>query len=283
MNLEWNEKIPWIKHMKIVQKGILIASLILFISCNPEYRLYKRVGGEHLHLKSANKELFWFNGVHGNDPKNPMFNDIKTEFQQFNPDVVLVEGHANLVNLSDELSAKKSGENVYVGFLAKESGKVCMDIEPSDAEVNEYLIKLYGKKDVLTMYLIRQMVQWQREKNSDNEFEKRVIDYLTWENKNIGYFTGEITLDQVSELLMPHSNLNLINNSNWIDFNAKEYIYFSENQISKIYNDISNVRNQYLLKVIKKNLTNYNKIFIMMGFDHAKEVKKELFNIFGAK
>ena len=283
MNLEWNEKMSWIKHMKIVQKGILITSLILFISCNPEYRLYKRVGGEHLHLKSNNKELFWFNGVHGNDPKNPMFNDIKTEFQQFNPDVVLVEGHANLVNPSDELSAKKSGENVYVGFLATESGIVCKDIEPSDVEVNEYLIKLYGKKDVLTMYLIRQMVQWQREKNSDNEFEKQVIDYLTWENKKIGYFTGEITLDQVSELLKTHSKLSSINNSNWDNFNAKEYIYFSENQISKIYNDISNVRNQYLLKLIKKNLTNYNKIFIMMGFDHAKEVKKELLDIFEAK
>lgn len=265
------------------RKVVLITVIIFLTSCNSESRLYKRVGGEHLHLKSNDKELFWFNGIHGHDPKNPMFNDIKTEFQQYKPDLVLVEGHADANSHKDEVSAIKSGENHYVSFLAKKNGIECYDIEPTDAKVNIFLLDKYSKKDVLTMYLIRQMVQWKRKRKNEIDFEKQVVDYLSWEDENIGYFNQEITLERVSELLKPHTNLDHINNANWTDFKAKEYIYFSENRINTIYNDISSFRNKHLLFVINKKLKDYDKIFIMMGFDHAEEIKKELLEIFETK
>lgn len=255
-------------------------ALIILMGCRSEYKLYKRVGGEHLKLKSNGKELFWFNGIHGNNPKNPMFNEIKVEFQEFAPEAVLVEGHANTVTHKDDLSARKSGESEYVCFLAQEYEINCYDIEPADSSVNKYLIGKYGKKDVLTMYLIRQMVQWNRLKKKEVNFEKKVVDYLIWEDKHIGYFNQEITLKQVSELLEPYTNLENLDNENWTEFNAKNYIYFSTNHINTIYNDISNYRNDYLLTVIRQKMVEYDKIFIMMGFDHAKEVQKKLFEIY---
>ncbi len=265
-----------VKNWQLVFVSILLAS----VSCNSEYRLYQRVGGDHLHLKSGNKELFWFNGIHGNDPKNKMFNEINEELRKFSPDAVLVEGHANRYTHKDELSAIRSGESEYVSFLAREDNIACFDIEPSDSLVNRYLIEKYGKKDVLTMYLIRQMVQWNRSKKNKTDFEQQVIEYLTWEDSHIGYFGRKITMESVTELLKPHTDFESINNDNWYDFDAKKYIYFSSNRISIIYNDISNFRNEYLLSIIRQKKSEYDKVFIMMGFDHAKEVEKEIIEIY---
>lgn len=97
--------------------------------------------------------------MHGSNPNNPMFKDIKNEFQKFKPEFVLVEGNANYNIPQDSLSAKKKGESVYVAFLAKQNMIPCQSSEPSDSCLNDFLMKKYRKEDILTMYIIRQMVQ----------------------------------------------------------------------------------------------------------------------------
>ncbi len=260
---------------------ISILSLTL-LGCNSEIRTYKRVGGNHLHLKTGNKELFWFSGIHGYNPENPMFRDIKEEFNSFKPDIVLVEGHFNDERFEDEISAIKSGESAYVSYLAMQNKLPCSDVEPPDSNLNKYLISKYGKRNVLTMYLIRQMIQWSRSpKNMD--FEEIIIAYVKWEDENIGYFNDEITLDKISLLLEPHTNTDKIDNSNWLTFDAKKYLYFSENEISRVYNETLNYRNIYLVDLIENKKSEYDRIFIMMGFDHAKEVNESLAKIYKNK
>lgn len=261
--------------MRIFSFYLLIAFLVL-TSCQSEKRIYKRVGGDHLHLKAKNKELFWFSGMHGSNPKNPMFADIKREFESFSPHLVFVEGHANKSIYENELDAIRNGESAYVSFLARNNGITCLDIEPNDSIINHYLFRKYGKEEVLSMYLIRQMIQWGRNKNKDFNFEEQVISYINWENSNIGHFNKEITLDMVSKLLNPYSGIQSINNQNWRNFDAKTYLYFSDNKISEVYNAISEYRNIYLVDVIKESISKYDKIFVMMGFDHAKEMNAEL-------
>lgn len=263
--------------LKLVKLVFLFA---IIASCNTEIRTYKRVGGVHLHLKSAKKELFWFNGIHGNNPKNPMFNDIKTELKKFKPSAVFVEGHFHISKHKDELSAIKSGECSYVAFLSKSDKIDCFNIEPTDSALNAHLIRKFSKKEVITMYLIRQMVQWGRNKKKIADFEKTAIDYLKWENKTIGFFNDEITQESISDLLNPHSKMENINNTNWEQFDAKKYLYFSKNKINKVYEETSNYRNIYMVEEIGRKLKDYDRVFIMMGFDHAKEMKSEIVNIF---
>jgi hypothetical protein len=258
----------------------LIIALLLLAGCNSGYRLYKRVGGDHLRLFSPNKELFWFKGVHCNDPKNLMFTDINTEFSQFNPDLVLVEGQSCLLKYGDELSAIKAGESNYTVYLAQQNGIECEDLEPSDSDLIDYLTTKYTKREVLTMYLIRQMIQWSRDKKGSSDFEYRVVKYLKWEDKNFGCFDEEINMANVSELLKPYTGIDSINNKNNTSFDASKYLYFSENKMNDIYNETYEFRNKYLLEVIEKALTKCDRIFIMMGFDHAIDVKEELNQVF---
>lgn len=265
-----------------MKKINLFSFLIIFllISCHSEYRIYKRVGGNHLNLKSGDKELFWFSGMHGSNPNNPMFEDIKIEFQNFKPDFVLVEGNANYDIPHDSLSAIKKGESVYVAFLASQSVIPCQSTEPSDSSLNNFLINKYNKEDILTMYIIRQMVQWGRIKKLEPDFNKRLINFANSISNDIQYSDKELSLTQLSLLLKLHTNIDELNNETWHDFDAKNYIYFSTNIISEIYNMTSEYRNIYLIDIIKEKTKSYNKIFVMMGFDHAKELKKELHEIF---
>lgn len=254
--------------------------ILFFTSCHSEYRIYKRVGGKHLNLKSGEKELFWFSGMHGSNPDNPMFIDLKDEFQNFQPDFVLVEGNANNRIPNDSLSAIKKGESVYVSFLANRSMTPCQSTEPTDSSMNKFLIAKYKKEDILAMYIIRQMVQWSRVKKLQPDFNERVIRFANSINNDIRYTDKDLSLAQISLLLETHTNIVELNNETWHNFDAKNYIYFSTNVISEIYNKTSEYRNIYLVDLIKEKTKSYDRIFIMMGFDHAIEIDKELQEIF---
>lgn len=255
--------------------------LYLFIvislnSCNTEYKIYKRVGGNHLSIKSGDKELFWFSGMHGSDPNNPMFKDIYNELKKFDPELILVEGNANYNIPVDSSSAIKEGESVYVAYLAGQRMIPCQGTEPPDSSLNNYLMKKYRKEDILSMYIIRQMVQWGREKKLDPNFNERIVSFTNSINNELHYSDTDLSLTQISLLLKPYTDIDELNNETWHNFDAKKYIYYSANIISEIYNLTYKFRNIYLVDLINDMFKSYNKIFVMMGFDHAKEIEKEL-------
>ncbi|WP_159520614.1 hypothetical protein [Sunxiuqinia indica] len=247
------------------------------LACNAERRIYRRVGGEHLHLVSGNKELFWFNGIHGVDPSNPMFYDISVEFSKFNPDMVLVEGNASAPN--DSLEAIRHGESAFVAYLAQASNIAIQSTEPTDSCIFSYVLNSCTKDEILAMFVIRQMVQWQRQKANIN-FEEMAVDFVNNTNKTLKYSATPITITQLSVLLEPYTNIANLNNNNWKNFEAKKYLYFSKNRINEIYEKVSAYRNIYMMQLLKEKFECNNKIFIMMGFDHAKELKKALTEIF---
>ncbi|WP_163323720.1 hypothetical protein [Draconibacterium mangrovi] len=258
-------------------KILLCLSLISMLACNTESKIYKRVGGGHLYLVSGNKELFWFSGIHGVDPLNPMFYDICVEFAKFAPDVVLVEGNAIAPN--DSLDAIRHGESSFVAYLSQTNHIQIQSTEPTDSSIFRYLLNSCTKDEILAMYLIRQMVQWQRP-NANINFEVNAVDFVNGINKTLKYSVSSIKLSQLSDLLEPYTNIEDLNNNNWTDFDAKKYLYFSKNRINEIYEHVSAYRNIYLIQLLKETLESNNRVFVMMGFDHAKELDKELQKLF---
>ncbi len=265
-------KLPILKRKSYV----LLSIIILIIGCNIERRTYNRAGGNHLHLKSNQKELFWFNGIHGNYPKNPMFKDIAEALIKFNPDFVLTEGNATPPK--DSLKAILKGENVYVTYLAEQHNILWQTSEPNDSCIFEYLQESFKKDEIFAMYFIRQMVQWKREDISAFDSTavafSRSVSPILYETKDL------LTIHQISNKIQPYTGISLLTNHNWKDFDAKQYLYFSDNRIHAVYNATSTYRNQYLLQLIEQQLKLHDCIFIMIGFDHAKEVERELISLF---
>ncbi|MBN2774432.1 MAG: hypothetical protein JXR31_09315, partial [Prolixibacteraceae bacterium] len=145
---------------------------------------------------------------------------------------------------------------------------------------NNYLMENYRKEDILAMYIIRQMVQWGRQKGSVPDFNERLVSLANCESKNLGYSKNELTLKEISKLLLPHSKMETIDKNNWREFETKNYIYFSENIIHEIWQKTIDFRNIYLVNLIREKKKIYNRIFIMMGFDHARETENELKSIY---
>jgi hypothetical protein len=258
------------------KKLIFLLVVIGLNSCHSENKIYQRVGGDHLTIKSGERELFWFSGMHGSNPQNPMFRDISHEFLKFHPDLVLVEGNANYFIPDDSLSAIKRGESVYVAYLAKQNNLPCEGLEPPDSSLNHFLMKNYTTDEILSMYIIRQMVQWGREKSLEPVFEERLIRFANEINHDLNDSVASLTLDQIALILKPYTQLEDLNNENWRGFDAKKYLYFSTNDISEIYQKALEYRNVYLVEFIREKFKSHQRIFVMMGFDHARETEEEL-------
>lgn len=251
---------------------LLITIILVFNGCNSEKRIYYRVGRNHLYLQHKNKALFWFNGVHGVDPDNPMFKDIAKAFIDFKPDYVLYEGNATAPD--DSLQSILKGENVYVSYLANQFGIPSQSSEPDDSCIFQYLQDSFHNDEIFAMYFIRQMVQWQRE--GVRVFDSTATVFISGSAPVWLETKGQPNMKQISDKIKPYTGISLLTNNNWKDFDAKKYLYFSDSRINDVYNAVSDYRNIFLLQLIEKQLKLHDRIFIMIGFDHAKEIEREL-------
>jgi hypothetical protein len=67
-----------------------------------------------------------------------------------------------------------------------------------------------------------------------------------------------------------------VDNGNWRIVPAYELIHENTTIIHPIWADTIALRNTYLVELIGEKKKAYKKIFVMMGFDHAIETRKDL-------
>ncbi len=257
---------------------LLLAGTYFFQFTLPGQKLlYSIFGGKNLHLVSQDKELFWFDVQHSNDPNSPMYRRIEKAFEEFSPDLVLVEGGYNSFE-GDRESAIYNGESAFTTYLSKQAEIPVEDIEPPFHLQIEYLQSKYPPKDILAMYLIRQISSEQfAHDNSQTDFHQLVLDQAHFCIDNGLDYNSE-SLEDILEVVnsfLPEP----INKTNWrdVDIRAVNYVYTKENgSLYPIYNDIYNYRNIYLMELLKEKSTQYNRTFIVMGGTHLAELKEQL-------
>ncbi len=224
--------------------------------------------------------MFWFEGIHSNNPDNIMFADIKTEFTQFGPDLALVEGGRDENIKQNEEEAILLGESSYVAFLAHEDSIDCESTEPPDSYMGQELISKYEINDILATLTFLQIKQWQREsKERTIDFNDMIVGWIKANSERMFQdLKIEINLAYIQDILEPFAGYR-VDDSNWLDVPADKIID-DDNIINAIWRDRSVIRNKYLVELIQEKMTLYNKIFIMMGFDHANAIMTDLENIF---
>ncbi len=269
--------------MKINQFRNLIIFLYLLLSIlsSCDTLTYLRKGRNHLYLNDGTHELFWFNGIHSNDPKNIMFADLEKKFINFNPDFVLVEGGRDKNIKQNRNDAILHGESSFVAYLANMNKIECSSIEPSDSYIGEKLLLKYKMEDIIAMIAIRQINQWQREsKNRSIDFINMLIGFIRASSERLFININlEINLKFIQDITEPHIGFR-INNDNWLSVPAFKIIHDDKNIINSILSETITIRNIYLIELIQEKRKKYNKIFIMMGFDHAKATMDELKTIY---
>ena len=267
--------------MKRILFVCICIALLVCTSCSNQHDPYARFKGKDLNLKSGYKELFWFSGIHNNNPEHEMFDDIKDKFISFKPDLVLVEGNANNKIYTSEINAKLEGESAYVTYLSNESNIEIMSIEPPFENQIQLLLKTYKEDDILAMYILRQIYQIQRENQYvDINFFEYMVRYTEGLiTKESSYSNKDIDSDFIVRILEPHIKI-MIDNDNWKRVDAESIVYSDNGIINSIYTDVLKYRDEYSIDLISEKLKHYNRIFIMMGADHIKAQEEELRKIF---
>ena len=247
------------------------------ISCATDTGTYMRKGGDHLKLSDDSGELFWFSGIHSNDPKNIMFGDIEKKFLEFMPDLVLVEGGVERNIRETRIDNILNGESAFTAYLARTQNIECMSIEPPDSYLGEKISEKYTIDDILAMIAIRQIQQWQREyRDREFDFEDTIVGFMR--NSSERMFIGaefEASIGRIQGITERYVGFKA-DNGNWRKVPAYKIIRENTTIIHPIWADTIALRNRYLVELIGEKKKTYKKIFVTMGFDHATETEKEL-------
>lgn len=211
--------------------SILLAGAVYYFqfTFSGENKLYDIFGGNNLHLATNDKEIYWFDVRHSNDPNAPMFQRIENALTEFNPDLVLVEGGANTFE-GDRDAAIYEGESAFATYLAKQNGTPVEDIEPPFDRQIEYLQSKYPADDILAMYLIRQISSEQfAPDNSQFDFNGTLLSNTQFYKDNGLNYQGETLEDILNTVnaFLPEP----VNADNWRDMDISQkmdYVYGRE-------------------------------------------------------
>jgi hypothetical protein len=250
--------------------AIVLACCLSCGSCQGRHR------PEYLVLEKGPYRLFFYGAVHSNDIRDPMFNDIDSQFTGHRPNFVLVEGGYDERHYKTREKAAKEGEAAYVSFLARKAGCLVGSIEPPDSLVIEKLKQKYDESSILTMYLLRQIFQLQREaKHREIEFEGYTVNFARSYAK-IGNFEAYIgTFPDVQNLIFDETKLK-ITKDNWKLANVFDVVYKPPGKIHAIYKEVLKARDEYAAGLILKKLAEHKRVFVIMGGDHIKSQKHKL-------
>lgn len=262
-----------------------IITLLIIICTGAGYYYYKYFilfyGKDILDLKSNNHTLLFYGSRHSNDPDIPMFKQIELYFYKTKPQIVLVEGDFNKLNFTNRDESILKGESAFVTYLAEKNNISVRSVEPSRKEQFDYLLKKYNKDKVMAMYILRQMIQFQREQTtSPKNFKQAVGTFVDGMIKDgFPLSNDESKFDNILNIIK--NNLNQeIDDDNWTSIDIDSVVYKNKSEINDIYKEVLNMRNQYLLSTIDTNLKNYDRVFIVMGGDHVIDEKKNIIDIF---
>ena len=242
--------------------------------------IYKTFGGNNLHLNSGDKELYWFDVWHSNDPGDPMFKRIESDFIKFAPDLVLVEGGFNTFEGNRD-EAVLQGESAFATYLAKQSGVEVENIEPSYPEQIAYLQTKHQPEMVLAMYLIRDICT-KADMPVDMDFDLNA--YLVKETQTLvedGLDVGANTLDEILSIVNSYLPQK-IDADTWRNAKGVSEVYNKESGVLyPVYNDIYLFRNIHVVELIREKQSSYSRIFIVMGGQHLIDTKAQLQEMYG--
>lgn len=257
--------------LRQIRPFLVIVVFLLFFGCSSSPKTYESVRGQDLILHNGDKWLFWFSGIHSNDPNSLMFEDIENSITRFLPSIVFVEGGYNASHFDTDMQARLSGESAYTAFISEKKNIPCVSIEPTDLDINNYLTRAFSSESILAMYILRQMRQKQREAaNAPIDYDDYFLQF-TLQQIAKGLLTDTGRTNLVAELIDPYVGYH-VDRNNWLKVDTFALIYTKGSLLHEIWQETYDFRNRYILESIGRAFQKQDRVFVMMGFDHARDL-----------
>lgn len=261
--------------------------------------------GEHdypyiYRLEGGGKSLTYVGSEHINDPKNPTFSRIRTEFEQAKPDLVLVEGLLAINTVDrEELTryAKETDEEDIVremgecGFTVKlgaEAGAHVYCPEPSPAEeIRALESQGFSRDDLFLFYITRSIPSYLRTPMAE-PFERYIVPYLEelrewsgWEGYDFSYghylqlhraaWGSEPRFDD------PRFYGEKVDPVPWLEVRERQ------GRTNEVAHASSSFRDHHIVAEIARLLGFHDRVFVVYGASHAVMQEPALKKLFASR
>jgi len=270
------------------EKEINIENLKDLILTNEEYMNHPFAHTESersyvFEINNGEKKIFYYGSSHTNESDDPIFKEIKKEFDRINPDIVYIEGWQSINNKKDTVrgvikkesldETKLEGENHFTLKLGIDAGKDFESPEPDFQKEIVYLLeKGFSKKDIFFFYTYRDIDQYQRQHKERKleECKKYIESEFKIFRRDSGWDGAE--LDLLEKEIVAELD---VNNTDKYHLQVDPIPWEGSSQtiLNEVSRNSSNFRDEYIFERIAEGLKKHNKIFVVYGSAHA--VKQE--------
>lgn len=229
-------------------------------------------------FKDGNKSVTFFGSVHSNDPMHPQVILLQNEWKKFvnipGKKLVIQERIMTSNDLADTLeeSIRTHEESGLVLWLAKEAGIEAVSGEQSrDDEVQALKNRGYSDASIMTYYFARQFVQWARsDRVSAPDWKKYAEEVVAGYNKSVKCWDKPLTLKRMLDWFKAETGK---------PFNAEKtesLSVLSDPYTSEVSQVSGDVRDEYLLSLIKDRWHGGISLFIVYGSGHAIKLENDI-------
>ena len=218
---------------------------------------------------AANYHSLYFLGTtHTFDPKNHQIVTIKKYWNRFLKEtkkksyVVLIEGGERPIEKSESRAIKKHGEPGFTTRLASKKGIKTFSPEPDSKKINDELIKIFSREEILYNGFAGRVAQWNR--LIDKPDFKKYFNHSVKRGKKDPRWKGfDFSMDNFVKI---HDE------KHKHKFNINNYECFNEDSSpykSKVSAVSGLIRDTHIVSEIKKLWDKGNNIFVVYGSGHA--------------
>lgn len=233
-----------------------------------------------------NKKMLWYIAAdHTDDINSSTFKTIKYSFEQFKPEVVIIEGveftgvfspkgytkRCNEAALDD---FKHSSESCYAVFLAGQNKIDFVPAEPTDESVSKLLQeKGYSENDYAYFELARIAVQWKRQDVIQNEKDFKKKSYRYMQRNDYSY---KDFLKWYRAKAQKKFSVQGIHNEDFAPQIDDHPTFFN-----KMAHEVGMIRERHILKIMEMLVNSYNRVLIVYGSGHLVKERAVLENLLG--
>ena len=245
------------------------------------------------YFEKGKKKLVYFGAGHIHDNSDdPQYEQIETEFEKTDPELVLVEGigeiqisekRKDLVREAGWEEIRKKGENHFTLKLALEGKREAESPEPTKKELSDYLENAgFTRDEIFALRFTNIFTQYLQLKDKP-EFGSYMAPYMErfntvgWENFDFSFQNAARCFTQASGLPLDLKKPELYDHIG----DPIPWEGISQNRMNIIARAETIFRDRFMIERIAKGLEKYDRIFAVYGDSHAvmqEAAVKELFS-----
>lgn len=236
-------------------------------------------------LDQGGKSLYFFGAAHNTDPKSEMFVQLKNVFNDFQPEMVIVEGIGRASNPDTKQEFEESIKSKPVDEVIRSRAEPaftvyeCLQRElPWDSAASKlgdevkYLLSLgYMHEEIFVWIALRQVYMYIRApKDSRPSLDiyvqaglNNLQEQTRWDDFDYSYQTAVRLTHEITEIDIPNVNLEELRSQLGPSKSHSANVY------KRIWADSAEYVDRLCVQMIGSNLEKYDRVLVVFGAYHA--------------